>query len=297
MKQFAGLILAITMLLPQALPAQDNEVDALRVMSFNIRYNNPGDGVNAWPNRNDQVAALIGERYQPSSVSLQEVLHGQLLDLEERLPDYDWAGVGRDDGETGGEFSCIFYRTDRLACLEDDTFWLSENPDEPGSVSWDSSMTRICTWAKFQDKQSGAIFYHFNTHYDHRGQEAREESSALIVRMIRQIAGDAPVVLTGDFNTREGSLAYKRIVGLEPVDEELANLRDARYLSGRPWQGPYATFTRENWTVVGDGSPIDYIFVNPGFSVHQFAVIDDRLENDHFPSDHLPVMADLRLAP
>jgi endonuclease/exonuclease/phosphatase family metal-dependent hydrolase len=267
--------------------------EPVRVMSYNIRYNNPDDGINAWPNRKDHVAEMIGSRYQVDLAGLQEALKGQIDDLATRLPEYAWIGVGREDGKEQGEFTPIFYRKDRFELLESGTFWLSESPEIPGSKSWDAAITRIVTWAKFADRKNGGILYHFNTHFDHMGQQARAESAKLLWQKTSTITGDVPTVVTGDFNTRESSLPYKIMTGKEPVGDATSDLKDARYVSASPHEGPTSTST--DWTKQGPPeTKIDYIFVRNGIAVLKHQVLTDRFD-DRYPSDHMPVLAELRL--
>ncbi len=274
--------------------AEENQ--PIRVMSFNIRYNNPGDGINAWPHRKNHVAEMIGKRYQADLAGLQEALKGQIDDLVKQLPDYEWFGVGREDGKEAGEYTPIFYRKDRFDLLQQDTFWLSETPDVAGSKSWDSSLMRIVTWGKFKDKKNGKLFYYFNTHFDHRGRQARVESAKLVWKKIAAITGKTPAVLTGDFNVRENSMPYAILTGKETAGDSLSDLKDARYLSIKAHEGPTSTVSSgAGWTKYGPpGSKIDFIFVRNGFLVASHRVLDDRFDN-RFPSDHLPVLAEIGL--
>ena len=251
-------------------------------MSFNIRYNNPDDGEHAWPNRADRVASVI--RFHEADVAgLQEALIGQIRDLEPRLPGYAWVGVGRDDGEESGEFSPIFYRTDRLELLGNDTFWLSETPDTPGSQSWDAALPRIVTWARFRDRQTDRTFYHFNTHFDHRGEQARLESARLITQRVDSLAGDAPTVVTGDFNVTPEAAPYAHLAEA---------LTDAYTAVDAP-HGPPGTYS--SFEVGGEeGRRIDYVFTTNGVSVERFGTLTDQWDGD-YPSDHLPVLAEVRL--
>src|SRR5688572_9006647 len=113
------------------LPSKDaSDVRYIRVMSFNIRYDEPRDNKNAWPNRKEMVASMI-RFHHADLVGVQEALKRQLNDLDAILPDYSWVGVGRADGKASGEFSAIFYRKTRFKSLESSTFWLSETPNVP----------------------------------------------------------------------------------------------------------------------------------------------------------------------
>ena len=261
-----------------------------RVMTFNIRYNNPGDGENAWPNRKDMVASVI-HFHHTDLVGVQEALKEQLLDLQERLPGFAWFGVGRDDGKEAGEYSAIFYHTDRFELLKQNTFWLSETPEILGSFGWDAACVRIVTWGFFRNKLSGKEFYHFNTHFDHRGEAARENSSKLIVKKIKEIAGNTPVVLTGDFNFPPTSPLYSIITAPGSAGTDRIYLKDAQHISKQQPHGP-------DWSSHGfqdkgrPGNKIDYVFVSNGINVLQHGVLSDEW-NGRYPSDHLPVLAEI----
>ncbi len=257
---------------------------ALRVMSFNVRYNNPGDGEHAWPLRAARVAGLVSF-HAPDVIGMQEALAGQIADLAAALPGYAWFGVGRDDGQAGGEFSPVFYRPDRLEKLDGGTFWLSQTPAVPGSKSWDAALTRIATWARFRDRLSGQEFFYLNTHFDHIGQQARVESARLIQLQAQTLAAGLPIVVTGDFNVQPDNPAYATMT---------AFLRDARVASETPAYGPEGTFY--GFTVERDapGVRIDYVFVSPAVRVLRAATLADQW-NGHYASDHVPVLADVKL--
>jgi len=133
-------------------------------MTFNIRYNNPNDGENAWPKRKELVANLV-RFHQVDLLGVQEALKEQMDDLSQLLPEFDWIGVGRDDGREKGEYSSILFRKERFALLQQRTFWLSATPEQAGSVGWDAAITRVCTWGKFKDRQTGKIFFLFMIDY------------------------------------------------------------------------------------------------------------------------------------
>lgn len=265
-----------------------------RVMSFNIRFNNPVDGDNAWPNRKEMVASMI-QFHDTDLVGIQEALKVQMDDLAILLPEYNWIGVGRDDGKEAGEYSAIFYRKDRLQDLQHGTFWLSATPEIAGSMGWDAACVRVVTWAKFKDRETGEIFYHFNTHFDHVGESARRESAKLLLRKIEEMVKTKPVIVTGDFNATENSPAYeiltKGMIG-EAASNQPHSLADARYVSMRAHHGPDWTF--HGFETVVDRPRIDYIFVSKNVQVERHGVLSDRW-NGRYPSDHLPVLAELVL--
>jgi endonuclease/exonuclease/phosphatase family metal-dependent hydrolase len=265
---------------PNAIQAQV----PLNVMSFNIRLNTASDSLNAWPYRKDKAAAQI-KFHEVHILGVQEALYDQMLDLQERLPQFKYVGVGRDDGKTKGEFSAIFYDTTRLKVLESSTFWLSETPEVPGSKSWDAAITRVASWAKFQDIKTKKIFFHFNTHFDHRGAEARLKSAELILVQIKKIAGSAPVVFTGDFNARPQDAPIKTILGTSGADQFF----HGSMISEKPHYGPTGTFNAFQSKETGP-DPIDFIFVKKGIRVLQYAVFSQTW-GGRFSSDHFPVFA------
>lgn len=268
--------------------------ETFQVMTFNIRYPNPADGYNYWPNRKELAASMI--RYHEADiVGVQEAFRGQLDDLMQLLPGYEWFGVCRTDGsiqpDPEGEFSAILFRTDRFERLDGNTFWLSENPETVGKAGWDAALPRIVTWAKLRDKRSGRTFFHFNTHFDHIGKIARSESARLIRERIESIAGDAPVVLTGDFNAIPTDTPYLEITN----KERKGYLQDALYLSEEPHHGPVSTWTN---AFLFPGAPdrrIDYIFIKNQVKVLKHGILSDSWSG-RFPSDHLPVMARISLS-
>lgn len=263
---------------------------SLRVMSFNIRYANPDDGYNFWDNRKELVKSMI-QYHDADIVGLQEAFRSQLDDLSAMLPTYEWFGVCRTDGTTqpdpDNEFSAILYKKDRLERLDGATFWLSKTPDEVGSQSWDAALPRIVTWVKFRDKQTDAEFYHFNTHFDHRGEEARAESAKLILERIAAIIGEEPVVLTGDFNCIPTDEPYRLLTD----EDDEKSLQDALQVSQTPHHGPLSTWSGFSFPGV-PGRRIDYVFVNEQVEVLQHAALSDSWSG-RFPSDHLPVLAEV----
>jgi endonuclease/exonuclease/phosphatase family metal-dependent hydrolase len=251
-----------------------------RVMTFNIRYNNPQDGPNAWPHRIEMVASMI-RFHKADIVGLQEALLGQLNDLQEQLPEYTWFGAGRDDGDKKGEFSAILYKPADFELLKQSTFWLSETPNTPGK-GWDAMLPRVVTWGRFRHKESKNIFYIFNTHFDHRGEMARRESAKLLVRKVSEIAEDSPFVVTGDFNSDPDSKPYDIITN---------KLVDSRKVSRQPPHGPVSTSTGFR-NIDPERQPIDYVFVKPGLQVLSHGTLSDTMHG-RFPSDHLPVIAEI----
>lgn len=264
---------------------QAAEEKRVRVMSFNIRYNEPRDGVNAWPNRKQKVADVI-RFHKADLVGVQEAQIGQLEDLEKLLPDFAWCGAGRTDGKRDGEFSAILYRRQRFRILECETFWLSETPAVAGSKGWDAALPRIVTFAKFRDARSKRTFYHFNTHFDHMGVKARFESAKIMIDRIKNASGGAQSILTGDLNVKEDTEAYKTLAASD------SGLKDARYTSINGHFGGNSTFNA--FREMQPQNKIDYIFVTPGIRVFEHGILSDNWDG-LWASDHLPVLAEVAL--
>jgi endonuclease/exonuclease/phosphatase family metal-dependent hydrolase len=261
----------------------------LTIMSFNLRYDNPADGPNAWPLRRDRVAGAI--RFHGAQVvGVQEALASMLSELDALLPHYRRVGVGRTDGVARGEFSAILYDTTRVAALESGTFWLSPTPDVVGSKGWDAALERIATWARLRDKQSGCTWLHVNTHFDHVGDSARVESARLIRRRLGALANGLPLTMTGDFNANPSHPAYVTLT-TSTLPDGSRPLRDALHVSDTPHYGPFST-----WNAFKDIEPdrrIDFVFVSDGVRVLRHGVLSDRWDG-RFLSDHLPVLADVQ---
>jgi endonuclease/exonuclease/phosphatase family metal-dependent hydrolase len=270
---------------PSPAPAGEG-AETLRVMTFNIRYDNPNDGEDAWPNRRAKVASMI--RFHGADVvGLQEALRHQIGDLEAALPRFGWFGSGR-SAERDAEHCAVLYRRDRLEVLAEGTFWLSETPDVAGSRGWDAALPRIVTWGKLRDRRNGAVLHLFNTHFDHVGEAARRESARLLLRKVAEIAGaDGPAVVTGDFNTTPESEPYRV---LTTGDGTHGALGDAMLASSCPHHGPTSSWNA--FKAIEAGRRIDFVLVRPPAVVRQHGILSDTFDG-RFPSDHLPVLAEL----
>jgi endonuclease/exonuclease/phosphatase family metal-dependent hydrolase len=251
----------------------------LKVMTYNIRLDTPHDSINQWPKRTHKVYALI-KKYDPDLIGLQEVLHHQLEDLLKNLPAYEHIGVGRDDGKTKGEYSAILFKKDRFKALNQNTFWLSETPEVPGSKSWDAAITRVASWGTFQDLKTNKEFLMINTHFDHIGKEARKNSAALLKQKASEIAKDFPLIITGDFNCTRQDPPYATIMD-----------RSGIKLTDPAPQNPPGTFCSFKVNSI-QCQPIDYIFHSEGWKSEKYQVITDN-DGKYYPSDHLPVMVNL----
>ena len=300
------LFLFVLVVASLQLAAQD-----MLVGSYNIRYKNWNDSVqgNQWPKRCQVICDQLNFM-APDIFGAQEVLYGQLQDMLNALDGYDYIGIGRDDGEHGGEHEAIFYKKDKLVLLDHGDFWLSETPEKPG-LGWDAVCIRICTWGKFavKDKEPQQVFYFFNLHMDHVGVVARREAAKLVVQRVREIAQGAPVFITGDFNVDQNNEIYTIFTnsGLLKDSYEATRIRFAE-------NGTFNAFKTEYYST----SRIDHVFVSPSTTVEAYGVFTDSYwtpdEKDETlkasdapqeisfdtyirrnPSDHYPVFVKVRL--
>ena len=255
----------------------------LTVGSFNVRYDNPRDSGNLWSARLPRVAALIAF-HDFDIVGTQEGLQHQLEGMQALLPGYTYCGIGRDDGALKGEHSAIFIKKGAFTILDKGDFWLSETPTQPG-FGWDARINRICSWVLIQHKVTHKKMYCFNVHYDHQAMIARKESSKLILEKIKTIAGNAPVILTGDFNGDHSSEWYQLIANS-------GNLLDTYKRVALPYK-PNGTFQGFGPNLNPD-QVIDHIFTSSHFTVSRWGVLTDSY-NGKFPSDHFPVLAQITL--
>lgn len=253
----------------------ERDTDELYIMSYNIRtlVPNPKEDADKWSVRKN---ALIGhiKQYSADVIGMQEVKYTQLKYFAKNLTGYSYVGRSRDRFKTIGEGVYIFYREDRLELLESETFWLSETPDKP-SKDWDSSCRRTCVAAKLKDKRTGETFMFYNTHLDHKSENAREKGSELIAS--RMIESNLPSFVTGDFNFFESEAAYTLIT---------TSLDNAKYIAAASED----TYTYNGYGTRADDSPIDYCFFTPDdFAVSSYEVLDEKFDGV-YTSDHYSIL-------
>ena len=267
--------------------AKDNKLAdpaLLKVMSYNLRYASQTPP-NSWPERRPIMAKLL-KAEAPDLMGTQEGVASQLADLGKDLDGYAWLGVGRDDGASKGEFMAIFYKRDRLQPLSTNHFWLSDTPEVPGSATWGNSNRRFVTYVKFKDLRTGKEFYHWNTHFDHEIQAAREKSSQLIKTRVAALKTDLPILLTGDFNALASNKAYTILT-------EDGFFKDTWTLAREKAGEEYATFNSFK-ELQKDGKRIDWILSRGSIEVLKTEIITFS-ENGQFPSDHLPLVIWVKL--
>ena len=265
---------------PALASAQTKDVTPLRIMSFNIRYGTAKDGNDVWMNRRELVAQTI-RTFAPDLMGTQETLPFQASYINEQLSGYAYIGWSRDDNKDGEQCG-IFVRSDRFEILESGQFWLSAMPDEKFSKSWDSSLPRVATWTRLKDKKSdGREFLFANTHFDHRGDEARKQSGILLRRRLSEMAQKLPIIVTGDFNCDQGSEPYQELLKENVLRDSFRTIHPNRSAA----DGTFHGFSGKPGTV-----RIDWILATEHFRPVE-AAIDRTNVDGRYPSDHFPVSA------
>lgn len=250
---------------------QVSNAEKLTVATFNIRNHNLSDSLNGngWKQRCPVICDLI--RFNDFEVfGAQEVLHDQLIDMLAGLPEFNYIGVGRDDGKTKGEYAPIFYQKEKFKVLDSGHFWLSETTDRPNK-GWDAALPRICTWAKFKDVKTNSIFFFFNLHMDHIGVEARKNSSILVLKKIKEMCNGKPVILTGDFNVDQHNANYDILEQSDLLSDsfETAKIRYAL-------NGTFNGFKIDTKTE----SRIDHIFISHEFTAEGYGILTDTYRTE-----------------
>ena len=286
--------LAIVVLACGSLPANQGESSVggleVSVMTFNIRYGSANDGANRWENRREMVFDVI-RKHQPDVVGLQEALGYQIDEICKAVPGYARIGVGREDGKVEGEFSAILYQRDKFEVKKNGTFWLSDTPEVPGSITWGNACTRICTWGRFVEKKSGRAFYQYNLHLDHISQPSREKSMVLLVKHIVDRERPDPFVVTGDFNADEKNAAVLFIKGKDKAESANPAPMIDTFRKLHPDVKNVGTFNGFKGT--DTGGKIDYILTTSDVHILDARILHDN-RNGRYPSDHFPVTAKLR---
>ncbi|PPA70486.1 endonuclease/exonuclease/phosphatase family protein [Jeotgalibacillus proteolyticus] len=258
----------------------------MNILTFNLRVDVPEDGENAWRFRSQKAAKII-RPHDPVVFGTQEGKRHMLKDLEDGLAGYSWLGEDRRGGDED-EFCAIFFQRDQVEVIDHGQFWLSEQPDVPGSISWESDYPRICTWAVFGLKENpNKKFIVYNTHLDHISQRARENGIHLIGEKIKQhqVQTNLPIILMGDLNSEPENKTIHYLKGQLPINGSTIQLNDAfeklEEATGRTFHG---------FEGGGEGEPIDYIFTTEGIDV-KGTKVDRSIVEEGYPSDHYPVVA------
>jgi endonuclease/exonuclease/phosphatase family metal-dependent hydrolase len=267
--------------------------DTFTVMSYNIRYDNEQDGNERWEHRKEAVGAVI-RRFMPDIIGIQEGLSHQIGDIEKLLPGYAWSGTGRDDGKKAGEFTAIFFNTNTTRLLGGSTFWLSGEPDVPGSNTWGNACIRTCTWVKMHLLDLNRSLLFMNVHADHQNVVARHESARLVVERMASLSIDVPAIVAGDFNaiddkqtikTMKAGYGGKTMLDARDTWMKRTGARLPRYT----WHDIYNPRKSKLLASLTTGL-LDFVFFTQGLVLAGFQVHDKQVEG-RWPSDHFPLVA------
>ena len=306
LRYFYMILLSVALLAA----CSNNEPISMNIATYNIRYENRGDSIagNGWGQRCPVIAGMV-QFHDFDIFGTQEGLHKQLEDLKRSLPGYDYFGIGRDDGLQGGEFSAVFYKTGKFKILRNGDFWMSTVTDAPNK-GWDAALPRICTWGEFEEIKSGLRFLLLNLHMDHIGVEARRESAKLVLEKVREMSGNNPVILMGDFNVDQNNESYT-LLNTSGLLQDAYDKSPVRYANN----GTFNSFRTDRKT----DSRIDHIFLTSHFTVSRYGILTDlywipapeneqeagsenagrqtsfRRFSPRMPSDHFPVMVQVHV--
>ncbi len=262
---------------------ENNNKISFRAGTYNIRYDADADKKtgNGWEQRKEALAKLILQ-HRLELFGTQEGDVNQMVQLKELLPGY--AYISKAYGGTGDLHTCsILYKKDLFEVMDQGVFWLSETPDVP-SIGWDATDRRICQWAKMRDRKTGRTFFFFNAHFYWRYETAKRESGPLMAAKIKAIAGNSPVLCTGDFNSTAETSQIRAIKDV---------LQDAYQVSENGRKGYEDTnLGGGNFQGLPKGR-IDYIFLSKNISAKNYEVYADQYGANRYPSDHLPVSCDV----
>ena len=296
-KLLSVLILALTAILPVI--AEDADVH--RFANYNIRYVNSSNGDTGqqlWANRKSYVIKLIKD-YDFDIVGMEEVTGNnanpsQLQDLRNGLTDYADHSVEREGKNYS--YNSIFYKKNKYTLLDKGHFYVNEHPQTPG-IGWNTDIARTCIYVHLKDNSSGQDFYFCTTHVNYGAGDCGIQSGKLIGQRLKQIVGQTPVVLVGDFNLSRDNheTAYR---GYASYFYDLALTTPLNQCL--PADGPQVKFTTSGWTPAKDassGNEFDYIFYDHMIPLSRHIITEyyPELGRTVNPSDHFPVLGRFRL--
>lgn len=273
-------IFTFTIINVKDVPEKD---DNIRVVSYNIK--NAASDLETFDQRKRVIVDQLLE-YNPDFIGIQEADYEWMTEnggLPDLLEDYDYVGVGREDGDVQGEFTPIFYLKDKYFVVDSGTFWLSETPDEV-SIGWDASTYRIVTWVTLENYTTNEQITHYNTHFDHIGKESRIESAKLLVDVVSNC--ETPFIITGDFNVLQGSKVYNTIIDSDIINDSKKVATDSMSHGTMNWFLPINV-----WPM----PPIDFVFVCTSITVDTYRIDNTFWFNDRPVSDHYPVIVDFNI--
>lgn len=257
------------------------------IMTFNLKYDFTKKKDNSWNERVKRITKVIKDS-NSLIIGTQEGLIHMLKDMDDLLEEYKRVGEGRGGEEQENEFNAIYYKINKLELEEWGQFWLSKTPSIKGSMDWDSSLPRICTWSHFKHKDEPIEFIQYNTHLDHESQKAREEGIKVILTFAKKKFKEKniPFIIMGDFNCTDNNKVFSIIEKMKEEDFIINNCYNNIN------HNILCTFHEFKGGFQGD--IIDYILFSKDFKIKNLE-IDSRNIDGGYPSDHYPVIANLEI--
>ncbi len=262
----------------------EGKTEKLRVMSFNVRIQTSEDtGDRAWEARKEGCVKAI-KKYNPDVLGLQDAQTVHKTDIMKELPEYqlvDRSGKpGKVDEVLEYNENPIIFRANRFELLDYGFFWLNED-QTINARGWDASGVRTVNWVKLRCKKSGQIFFYFNTRFDNEGPVSRQQSAALIIDRIKELAGDSAVVfLGGDFCVPNVDKAVKILASY---------FRESEVTVKKPDTTPsFNDFGRSK------GISSDHFFYRNA-EASSFEVVSGDKFGVKYISDHYPIVSDFTI--
>lgn len=249
----------------------------LKLISSNIRFDNPADENHDWNGRKEVLKQNLLE-FEPHLIATQEGRRPQLEDFESMLDGFSMLKKHRDWIEER-MYPSTFVTFDLKALRTGDS-WLSETPDIAGSKSFDSTFPRLCNWAEFHIIPKGVEFFFVNVHLDHVQESTRiEQTKVLIEEINKKNTNKLPLIICGDFNSAPNSIIREMLL------KEFSQLRD-------PWNKEEVSSHHKFNGSKNEGSRIDWFLVDERFHVKDL-YFDFREQNGIYPSDHYPLKLEI----
>ncbi|MFT4660051.1 MAG: endonuclease/exonuclease/phosphatase family metal-dependent hydrolase [Patiriisocius sp.] len=260
----------------------DSSEKSITAMTYNIRFDIPGDENYNWDERRNMISQTISSN-SPDVMGVQEAYYNQIKWLEDELKVYEWYAVGGEDGEFRGEYCAIFFQKEKYELLDSGTYWLAEDDAKPGSLAWDSEEPSVMTCVKLKMKSNGETIFVFNTRLGETD-KAKIEGSKKLLEKIGEIAKNNSFILTGDFNSEP---EHKSI---QLIKEHCKEAKASCFINASDLD--YTLIFDDNGNKVHKRQ--DYVFFSDNFPVNSYEVLNNTF-NKKYPSDHLPVLCRLRL--
>ena len=265
--------------------------EPINVATWNIRINIKKDSVagNVWGNRREAIVKMV-QSNDFDIWGVQEDFNKELNELNSLLPYFSRKGFPNHENGRVGTFNSVFYKKKRFDERESGMFYLAPREDVP-MLGWNGKYIRSCTWVKLVERNTSQVFWVFNTHMDYAGGEVERESCKMLLRKIREIAGEnAAVIVMGDLNFNQYSPGYKILTESGVIDDCINVAKKKIKVTGtfNKFENDYKSEER-----------LDHILVTKNINVLEYNVLLDtypgQYGEDRFPSDHFPVVVKINL--